>query len=42
MSRSGAVPLKEDRIESIASSLGEDASKHLLPRVCSEWKIYAI
>lgn len=35
-----AVPLKEESIENIASSLGEEMSKCLLPCVYSECKIY--
>uniref|UniRef100_A0A8C3KFR3 Uncharacterized protein n=1 Tax=Calidris pygmaea TaxID=425635 RepID=A0A8C3KFR3_9CHAR len=40
VSRADAVPLKEECIENIASSLGEEIVKHLLPCVCSGCKIH--
>lgn len=41
MNCADAVPLKKECIENIASNLGEDMSKHLLPCIYSECKIYA-
>uniref|UniRef100_A0A8C0EY48 Uncharacterized protein n=1 Tax=Bubo bubo TaxID=30461 RepID=A0A8C0EY48_BUBBB len=35
-----AVPLMEECIEEIASNLGEEMAKHLLPCIYSEYKIY--